>query len=81
MTDPALPTYDAVRAARTAWLRDRDRQYRHESRGIPTAEQRVAWVAEFDAWTDAIRAEAWDDGYAEGGRGRLWDSTNPYRED
>ena len=23
-------------------------------------------------------AKAWDEGYAEGGRGRMWDSTNPY---
>ena len=25
-----------------------------------------------------IAAQAWDEGYAEGGRGRMWDSTNPY---
>ena len=26
-----------------------------------------------------IAAKAWEEGYAEGGRGRMWDSTNPYR--
>ena len=25
-----------------------------------------------------IAAAVWDEGYAEGGRGRMWDSTNPY---
>ena len=79
MTDlTAQPTYSAFRAA---WVRDREQQYRRDTRGIPTKAQRGKWAAEFDAWTDAIRAEAWDDGYAEGGRGRMWDSTNPYRED
>ena len=24
-------------------------------------------------------AKAWDEGYAEGGRGRMWESTNPYQ--
>ena len=28
-----------------------------------------------------IAAKAWDEGYAEGGRGRMWDSTNPYCTD
>jgi len=26
-----------------------------------------------------IAAKAWEEGYAEGRRGRMWDSTNPYR--
>ena len=26
----------------------------------------------------AIAAKAWEEGYAEGGRGRMWDSTNPH---
>lgn len=29
----------------------------------------------------AIAAAAWDEGCAEGGRGRMWDSINPYRAD
>ena len=29
--------------------------------------------------TLAIAAKAWDEGYAEGGRGRIWDSINPYQ--
>ena len=24
-------------------------------------------------------AKAWDEGYAEGGRGRMWESINPYQ--
>ena len=59
MTDPTLPTYGAVRAA---YVTGRDRQYRRHTRRIPTAEQRAAWVAEFDSWADAIRAAAWAEG-------------------
>jgi len=55
MTDPTSPTYGAVRAA---YIRDREQQQRRHTRGIPTDEQRSAWAAEFDAWADAIRAEA-----------------------
>ena len=73
-----LPTYGAVRAA---YVRDREQQQRRHTRGIPTDAQRAQWSAEFDAWADAIHATAWDEGYAEGGRGRMWDSINPYRED
>ena len=77
MTDPTkLPTYGAVRAT---YVRDRERQYRRESRGIPTAEQRAQWSAEFDAWADAIRAAAWAEGAAQG-RAQA-PLTNPYRED
>ena len=53
MTDPTLPTYGAVRAA---YVRDREQRQRRHTRGIPTAEQRAQWAAEFDAWADAIRA-------------------------
>lgn len=28
---------------------------------------------------DRIAAQAWEEGYAEGSRGRMWDSLNPYR--
>ena len=69
----------AVRAARTAWLRDRERQYRRHTRGIPTDVQRAQWAAEFDRWANAIRAEAWAEGAAQG-RSQA-PLTNPYRED
>ena len=90
MTDAtALPTYGAVRAA---YVRDRERQYRRESRGIPTAEQRAQWAAEFDRWADAVRAAAWDEGAlaaidhafaaSHPPFGPIPDNpTNPYRED
>lgn len=39
------------------------------------AEMRAA----LEAAAPAIAAKAWEEGYAEGGRGRMWDSTNPYR--
>ncbi len=32
-----------------------------------------------EAVAPLIAAAAWDEGYAEGSRGRMWDSTNPYR--
>ena len=37
--------------------------------------------AALEAAAPAIAAKAWDEGYAEGGRGRMWDSTNPYCAD
>ena len=93
MTDPAIPTYGAVRAA---YVTDREREYRRESRGIPTDAQRAQWSAEFDRWADAIHATAWDEGYAVAVRyqlesmpvylhpaapGSAANPTNPYRED
>lgn len=38
----------------------------------------------FNTWLDAIRAEAWDDGYATGwneGHGGEFDPQNPYRKE
>lgn len=37
--------------------------------------------AALEAVAPAIAAAAWDEGYAEGSRGRMWDSTNPYCAD
>ena len=34
--------------------------------------------AALEAVAPLIAAKAWDEGYAEGGRGRMWDSINPY---
>jgi len=34
-----------------------------------------------EAAAPLIAAQAWDEGYAEGGRGRMWDSINPYCAD
>ena len=34
-----------------------------------------------EAAAPLIAAKAWDEGYAEGSRGRMWDSTNPYCAD
>ena len=83
MTDPTLPTYGAVRAA---YVTDREREYRRESRGIPTDAQRAQWSAEFDAWADAIRAAAWVEGYRSGWADCVHPdddhiTANPYRED
>ena len=88
MTDPTLPTYGAVRFA---YVTGRDRLCRR-TRGIPTAEQRAQWAAEFDRWADAIRAEAWNEGAlaaidhafaaSHPPFGPIPDNpTNPYRED
>ena len=68
MTDPTtLPTYGAVRRS---WVRSRERDYRAETNGYPTTEQRAQWAAEFDRWADrwadAIRAEAWNEGHRSG---------------
>lgn len=41
---------DTIVHARAAYVRDRERQYRRESRGIPTDAQRAQWAAEFDRW-------------------------------
>ena len=35
--------------------------------------------AALEAAAPRIAAKAWEEGYADGGRGRMWDSTNPYR--
>ena len=83
MTDPTTPTYGAVRAT---YVRDRERQYRRESRGIPTDAQRAQWSAEFDRWADAIRAEAWYEGHRSGWADGVHPdddriTANPYRED
>lgn len=84
MTDPTnLPTYGAVRAA---YVRDREQRQRRHTRGIPTDAQRAQWAAEFDAWADAIRAEAWDAAvaamrYPDGTPVELLANNNPYRED
>ena len=51
MTDPTIPTYGAVRAA---YVTDREREYRRESRGIPTDAQRAQWSAEFDRWANQL---------------------------
>ena len=42
-------------------------------------EQHANRLAAAKAAAPLIAAKAWDEGYAEGGRGRMWDSTNPYR--
>ena len=39
---------------------------------------RESMRAALEAAAPLIAAKAWDEGYAEGGRGRMWDSTNPY---
>ena len=41
-------------------------------------EARADARAALEAAAPAIAAKAWSEGYAEGGRGRMWDSTNPY---
>ena len=38
----------------------------------------LAEVRRLQDAAQAIAVKAWDEGYAEGGRGRMWDSTNPY---
>ena len=85
MTDPTLPTYGAVRRS---WIRSRERDYRAETNSYPTAEQRAAWAAEFDAWADAIHAAAWDAAmrtraaWEQDQRYYVEDEpTNPYRKD
>ena len=37
--------------------------------------------ATLESVTPLIAAKAWDEGYTEGSRGRMWESTNPYREE
>lgn len=39
---------------------------------------RESMRAALEAAAPLIAAQAWDEGYAEGGRGRMWDSINPY---
>ena len=39
----------------------------------------LAEVRRLQDAAQAIAAKAWDEGYAEGGRGRMWESTNPYQ--
>ena len=39
----------------------------------------LAEVRRLQDTAQAIAVKAWDEGYAEGGRGRIWDSTNPYQ--
>lgn len=41
-------------------------------------ERRADARAALEAAAPLIAAKAWDEGYAEGGRGRMWDSINPY---
>ena len=38
----------------------------------------LAEVRRLQDAAQAIAVKAWDEGYAEGGRGRMWDATNPY---
>ena len=37
--------------------------------------------AALEAVAPLIAAKAWEEGYTEGSRGRMWDSTNPYCTD
>ena len=80
MTDPTLQTYSAFRAA---WVRDREQQYRRDTRGIPTKAQRGKWAAEFDRWARDLQAVAWDAGHQSGSTHLYYNPipTNPYRED
>lgn len=40
---------------------------------------KVVARAALEAAAPLIAAQAWEEGYAEGSRGRMWDSLNPYQ--